>query len=62
MTTTDGDLVVVGGRDVVIVGGGACDWALSREPVARFDTLVHRRGAFRTHARTAEFVSTGRAA
>jgi thioredoxin reductase (NADPH) len=42
------------GKDVVIVGGGdsAFDWALHLEPVARSVTLVHRRDAFRAHART----------
>jgi len=42
------------GKDVVIVGGGdsAFDWALHLEPVAQSVTLVHRRDAFRAHART----------
>ncbi|GAA4730862.1 NAD(P)/FAD-dependent oxidoreductase [Phytohabitans rumicis] len=46
------------GQDVVVVGGGdsACDWALSLEPLARSVTLVHRRTAFRAHARTVEEV------
>ncbi len=46
------------GQDVVIVGGGdsAFDWALHLEPVARSVTLVHRRDAFRAHARTVEAV------
>lgn len=41
-------------RDVVIVGGGdsAFDWAQHLEPIARSVTLVHRRDAFRAHART----------
>ncbi len=45
-------------KDVVIVGGGdsAFDWALHLEPVARSVTLVHRRDAFRAHARTVEAV------
>ncbi|MBD8869580.1 NAD(P)/FAD-dependent oxidoreductase [Nocardioides donggukensis] len=45
-------------RDVVIVGGGdsAFDWALHLEPLARSVTLVHRRDAFRAHARTVEAV------
>ena len=47
------------GKDVVIVGGGdsAFDWALHLEPVARSVTLVHRRDAFRAHARTVEQVT-----
>ncbi len=46
------------GKDVVIVGGGdsAFDWALHLEPVAKSVTLVHRRDAFRAHARTVEQV------
>lgn len=46
------------GKDVVIVGGGdsAFDWALHLEPVTRSVTLVHRRDAFRAHARTVEAV------
>jgi len=46
------------GKDVVIVGGGdsAFDWAQHLEPVARSVTLVHRRDAFRAHARTVEAV------
>ena len=46
------------GKDVVIVGGGdsAFDWALHLEPVAHSVTLVHRRDAFRAHARTVEQV------
>ena len=46
------------GKDVVIVGGGdsAFDWALHLEPVARSVALVHRRDAFRAHARTVEAV------
>ena len=46
------------GKDVLIVGGGdsAFDWALHLEPVARSVTLVHRRDAFRAHARTVEQV------
>ncbi len=46
------------GKDVVIVGGGdsAFDWALHLEPIARSVTLVHRREAFRAHARTVEQV------
>ncbi|WP_248581420.1 NAD(P)/FAD-dependent oxidoreductase [Nocardioides sp. InS609-2] len=41
-------------KDVVIVGGGdsAFDWAQHLEPLARSVTLVHRREAFRAHART----------
>jgi ferredoxin/flavodoxin---NADP+ reductase len=50
------------GKDVVIVGGGdsAFDWALHLEPVARSVTLVHRRDAFRAHARTVEAVRSSR--
>lgn len=46
------------GKDVVIVGGGdsAFDWAEHLEPVAKSVTLVHRRDAFRAHARTVEKV------
>jgi thioredoxin reductase (NADPH) len=46
------------GKDVVIVGGGdsAFDWAQHLEPVARSVTLVHRRDAFRAHARTVQAV------
>jgi thioredoxin reductase (NADPH) len=46
------------GKDVVIVGGGdsAFDWALHLEPVASSITLVHRREAFRAHARTVQAV------
>ncbi|MFC6285097.1 NAD(P)/FAD-dependent oxidoreductase [Nocardioides sp. GCM10027113] len=46
------------GKDVVVVGGGdsAFDWALHLEPVARSVALVHRRDAFRAHARTVEQV------
>jgi thioredoxin reductase (NADPH) len=45
-------------KDVVIVGGGdsAFDWALHLEPVAASVALVHRRDAFRAHARTVEQV------
>ena len=45
-------------KDVVIVGGGdsAFDWALHLEPIAKSVTLVHRRDAFRAHARTVEQV------
>lgn len=50
------------GKDVVIVGGGdsAFDWALHLEPVAGSVTLVHRRDAFRAHARTVEAVRASR--
>lgn len=50
------------GKDVVIVGGGdsAFDWALHLEPVAQSVTLVHRRDAFRAHARTVEAVRASR--
>lgn len=50
------------GKDVVIVGGGdsAFDWALHLKPVARSVTLVHRRDAFRAHARTVEAVRDSR--
>jgi len=46
------------GKDVVIVGGGdsAFDWAVHLEPVASSITLVHRRDAFRAHARTVQAV------
>ncbi|MDN5745480.1 MAG: NAD(P)/FAD-dependent oxidoreductase, partial [Nocardioidaceae bacterium] len=46
------------GKDVLIVGGGdsAFDWALNLEPIARSVTLVHRREAFRAHARTVQQV------
>ena len=49
-------------KDVVIVGGGdsAFDWAEHLEPVARSVTLVHRRDAFRAHARTVEHVRASR--
>ncbi|MDT0201430.1 NAD(P)/FAD-dependent oxidoreductase [Nocardioides sp. AE5] len=45
-------------KDVVIVGGGdsAFDWAQHLVPIARSVTLVHRRTAFRAHARTVEQV------
>ena len=45
-------------KDVVIVGGGdsAFDWAVHLEPVARSVALVHRRDAFRAHARTVQQV------
>jgi thioredoxin reductase (NADPH) len=48
------------GKDVLIVGGGdsAFDWALHLHPIARSVTLVHRRDAFRAHARTVEQVRT----
>ena len=46
------------GLDVLVVGGGdsAFDWAQSLEPRARSVTLIHRRTAFRAHARTVEQV------
>ena len=46
------------GKDVVIVGGGdsAFDWAEHLHPVAASVTLVHRRDAFRAHARTVQTV------
>jgi thioredoxin reductase (NADPH) len=46
------------GKDVLIVGGGdsAFDWALHLHPVAASVTLVHRRDAFRAHARTVQQV------
>ncbi len=49
-------------KDVVIVGGGdsAFDWAQHLEPVARSVTLVHRREAFRAHARTVSEVRASR--
>lgn len=45
-------------KDVVVVGGGdsAFDWAQQLEPVAASVTLVHRRDAFRAHARTVDQV------
>jgi thioredoxin reductase (NADPH) len=52
------DAAPYAGKDVVVVGGGdsAFDWVLHLEPVARSITLVHRRAAFRAHARTVEQV------
>jgi len=46
------------GKDVVIVGGGdsAFDWALNLTGIARSIALVHRRDAFRAHARTVQQV------
>ncbi len=46
------------GKDVVIVGGGdsAFDWALHLQGIARSIALVHRRDAFRAHARTVQDV------
>lgn len=48
------------GRDVVVVGGGdsAFDWAVHLAPLAASVTLVHRRDAFRAHARTVEEART----
>ncbi len=50
------------GKDVVIVGGGdsAFDWAQNLEPLAASVTLVHRRDAFRAHARTVAAVTDSR--
>ena len=47
------------GKDVVIVGGGdsAFDWAEHLDPIAGSVTLVHRRDAFRAHARTVATVT-----
>lgn len=52
------DAEVYRDRDVVVVGGGdsAFDWAQHLEPLAASVTLVHRRDAFRAHARTVEQV------
>ena len=52
------DLQALGGRDVLIVGGGdsAFDWAHNLEPIARSVTLVHRRDAFRAHEHTVKQV------
>ena len=52
------DFAPYAGKDVLIVGGGdsAFDWAQHLEPVAQSVTLVHRRDAFRAHARTVEAV------
>ena len=49
-------------KDVVVVGGGdsAFDWAQHLEPLARSVTLVHRRSAFRAHARTVAEVRASR--
>lgn len=46
------------GQDVVIVGGGdsAFDWAWSLRKIAKSLTIVHRRDAFRAHAKTVEQV------
>jgi thioredoxin reductase (NADPH) len=50
------------GKDVVIVGGGdsAFDWAIHLEPIARSLALVHRRDAFRAHARSVQAVRDSR--
>ena len=52
------DFTPYAGKEVVIVGGGdsAFDWALHLQPVAKSVALVHRRDAFRAHARTVEAV------